>query len=78
MLQVPSLLPSGVSAAPAADRVIDDALFKLVKKAPPVVVSQGREEGGREGASNSSDEQKEEEHFSSSRRSLSQILLQLG
>ena len=49
MLQLPSLLPSGVSAATAAgaDRVIDDALFKLVKKAPPVVVSQGREEGGR-------------------------------
>ena len=47
MLQLPSLLPSGVSAAAAgADRVIDDALFKLVKKAPPVVVSQGREEGG--------------------------------
>ena len=45
MLQLPSLLPSGVSAAAAgADRVIDDALFKLVKKAPPVVVSQGREE----------------------------------
>ena len=75
MFQISSLLPSGVSAAAAgADRVIDDALFKLVKKAPPVVVSQGRGEG----ASNSSDEQKEEEHFSSSRRSLSQILLQLG
>ena len=63
-----------VSLSPSVDRVIDDdALFKLVKKAPaasldPVVVSQGRN-GEKKGASNSSEEQEQEEHFSSSRLS---------